>query len=751
VADYIAARNHVFDALKRELVGPDPLGTEIDVEQRISIDEDTAWMPRRQAGTGEEILTRDAPNRRYGIGVLYSSGGRTPATEVTTGEGPLEQDSSAAGGPDVAAAAFTKAVIKAQDGLGDEAASQDLDLSGANEYRPTTMAVTFLADLPPGSRVELALSAGRYRERDIAVGAKTRSWWFRSSCSLNATWDGSTLISASGHHPPTADPVGLDGITVEAFAVSRPRRGSTSLLTIGVINRTAGSTPNHFLFQVNLEVTVNQGTGQILAYPEAPRAARDEEEESIDLLYRDVPTFAIGHGCAAGWDTDSQTGKCLRVRGECLPAVDNPSITPQVLRGDGTELRVPMAPLAGLISGHDGMAALTEVIALYREWVSHREQEIAALDERHQAAGVRHMKNCHALAERMQEGLELIRSDSLIATAFRLANHAVLLQQVHSAGGTRNLIYDERLNLVRHATARRDADPLAPPPGRGMWRPFQIAFLLASIASTADPGHPDRLLVDLIFFPTGGGKTEAYLGLSAFSMFLRRLRDPSDAGVEVLMRYTLRLLTAQQFQRAAALVCAMEMLRQSDVRLGQDPFTIGIWVGGETTPNTREQALAQLRALRRGQAGATNPFLVIRCPWCAAQIGPLGEPGRRSRKAPRLLGYDEASGSIQVRCTDAECEFSNGLPLYVIDEDIYDHRPSMVIGTGPAARTDTRSGRRVTASLQVHPVWWDVAFERFTERFCNTFARCSACCRRCSQPCPPRTCNICNTFSQRRR
>ena len=166
----------------------------------------------------------------------------------------------------------------------------------------------------------------------------------------------------------------------------------------------------------------------------------------------------------------------------------------------------------------------------------------------------------------------------------------------HPAAATRargnrsrpELIYDDRFE--ESGVADRSAvDTLAPPPGRGSWRPFQIAFLLAAIRSTADPGHPDRLLVDLIFFPTGGGKTEAYLGLSAFSMFLRRLRDPSDVGVEVLMRYTLRLLTAQQFQRAGALVCAMEVIRQSDPRLGRDPFTIGIWVGGETTPNTRDK------------------------------------------------------------------------------------------------------------------------------------------------------------------
>ena len=331
MADFIAARNRVLDALYRELVGPDPQGDEIDASEKISVDEETAWMPRRQANTGEEILTRDAPNRRYGIGVLYSGGGRQAAVEVTTGEGPLEQPASA-DGPTITSTSFNKEVTRAQNDLGDETTSHDLDLSGANEYRPTTMAITFLADLPPGSQVKLAITGGRYQERDVAVGAKTRSWRVRFSCSLNAIWDGLTLVSASGRHAPRLEPKDLEGMAIEAFAVSRPRGGSASLLTVGVVNRAAGSTPNQFLFQVSLEISLSEGPGRILAYPEAPRTVRDEEEESIELLDRDVPTFAIGHGCAAGWGVDGKTGECLRVRGEALPAVDTPSITPQVFR-----------------------------------------------------------------------------------------------------------------------------------------------------------------------------------------------------------------------------------------------------------------------------------------------------------------------------------------------------------------------------------------------------------------------------------
>ena len=75
-----------------------------------------------------------------------------------------------------------------------------------------------------------------------------------------------------------------------------------------------------------------------------------------------------------------------------------------------------------------------------------------------------------------------------------------------------------------------------------------------------DPDDDLRPLLDLLWFPTGGGKTEAYLGLTAFTIFLRRLRYPGSngAGVTILMRYTLRLLTIQQFQRAAILIMACE-------------------------------------------------------------------------------------------------------------------------------------------------------------------------------------------------
>lgn len=694
---FLDARAKSLSVLQRELVGPDPHGDPFDLAGN-TVDEGNAWMPRRQAGSGEEILTRDTPDRRYGIGVLYSKGGRAPAQQVATGDGPPEDEAAAESGPEVATGDFRADAASAHENLGDEAPSHDLDLAGANEFRPTAMAVTFLAELPSGSAVRLRLSGGRYQQHDVPVGKQARSWWFRSPCSLEVEWDAGQLLARAGRHVGVSRVEGLEGFLIEAFAVSRPRPSGTSLLTVGVMNSTPGATPNHFLFQAEFDVTVANPPGDplILPYPQPAHAVRNDEEKSIDLLYREYPTFAVGHGCAAGWERPPHEGRCTAVRGEPLPVVETPSITPQVFRDDGSELRVPMAPLAGLISGSDGMDSVAEVVDLYEAWIAERSDGIAALSAEHQATANHHLELCRTAASRMREGLALISAGGDIRDAFVLANRAVLLQQVHSAGTTRDLVYDDRAKAVKHAEPKRPADPLAPPPGRGAWRPFQIAFLLAAIPSCADTSHPDRELVDLIFFPTGGGKTEAYLGLSAFTVFLKRLRDPGDTGVEVLMRYTLRLLTAQQFQRAAALVCAMEVIRAERSDLGGKAFTIGIWVGGDTAPNKRKQALTDLRNLRSGRA--PNPFLVIRCPWCAAQIGPLRDQGKRTRgsKAPRVLGYDEAGGTVRISCTDSTCEFSAGLPLYVIDEDIYQHRPAIVIGTVDkfaqlAWRSDARS------------------------------------------------------------
>src|SRR5262249_42904648 len=200
---------------------------------------------------------------------------------------------------------------------------------------------------------------------------------------------------------------------------------------------------------------------------------------------------------------------------------------------------------------------------------------------------------------------------------------------------------------------------------RRKWYPFQLAFVLMNLVSMSDPQASDRETVDLIWFPTGGGKTEAYLGLSAFTMFLRRLRDPADGGTCAIMRYTLRLLTTQQFQRASSLICACEIIRRRNTaELGLDPFSIGLWVGREVTPNTEVDAGNALRMLQSGRGN--NKFVVLSCPWCGAAMGPQSH-GR----AIQCKGYRKLAHPNRVRfvCDDPACDFrtGEGLPLKVID------------------------------------------------------------------------------------
>ena len=277
----------------------------------------------------------------------------------------------------------------------------------------------------------------------------------------------------------------------------------------------------------------------------------------------------------------------------------------------------------------------------------------------------------------MREGILLLVQELDVARAFRLMNEAMLMQQIHyaiSSQSTRSWISTGKALVLERQFERPSYDD----PKR-MWRPFQLAFILMNLRAIADPSCQERDLVDVIWFPTGGGKTEAYLGLSAFTMFLRRHRNPHHAGTSVLMRYTLRLLTTQQFQRAASLICACEVIRRKELpTLGLEPFSVGLWVGGDVSPNTEDNAIQALRKLQSGRG--VNKFIVLSCPWCGAAMGP-----QQVGQGTRCKGYRKLAHPSRVRlvCEDPDCDFNagDGLPLAVIDEQIYESPPTLLIGT----------------------------------------------------------------------
>lgn len=673
--DHIAARSRLLQALREELVGPSPQGNPIDCAEQISFDQnEQSYGPWYQVGSGEEILQRDRPIKRYGIGVLYPLG-TFEETDVPA-PSPIED-----GERDIVtgqAQATLEAMEERSGGSVAEIDDDDLDLSGANTYRPSTMGISFLARLNTDAILDVNLTGGRYSRKIISVAGQQREWWLRTPLQVSASFasaglrtDNSTKVTATDNQRENTDNLNL---SIEVFA--RPFEND-HLITACVVNRTPYAEPvdERSIFQAHLVATVRGEGSSILPYPEPEAQQRDQEEESLDLLYRYQQTFAVGHGCAAGWE--STRTEVHEVDGNCLPACEVPSITSVITRDDGTIIEVSMAILAGLRRG-DPFVPLSALISEYEEWIRRREAEAQGFAPRYQQAARRHIESCNRCVARMRRGLDYLRTDVTAFRAFQLANHAMLLQQLRSRREPRRVQYDERNQRFMFLETPPVVDVQT---NDRYWRAFQAAFLLMSIESTGKTASAERETVDLIWFPTGGGKTEAYLGLAAFSMFLRRLRDPEDAGVHVLTRYTLRLLTAQQFQRASGLVCAMEFLRQQVNDLGTRPFSIGIWLGGSTTPNTRQEARSVLQGLTRGDKYVENQFLLDRCPWCGAQLGPIKYDGRPPRGAPLVIGYERSGPTVIIRCTDAQCTFRTRLPVFVVDEDIYAERPTLVIGT----------------------------------------------------------------------
>jgi hypothetical protein len=646
IADDFAGRRHILGELSEELVGPSPKGPEIDLVELANgrfPDEFVSDGPYVQKESKEEILCVEPPGLRYGIGVLYPSSAvneldgkdelpSDPALETIQASLGSSEDPSPA--PQRSAEDSIKRIVdRGATGKG-EPETDDFDLSGTNVRRPNSMALSFVVRPPAGSRLVVRANGGRYEPVEFSFEKSDRRieriWWKRCPVTITARFLSSQLLGAGKvrvSQPETLEVVGEGPLDLRIELYSRPTDlPNQRLITVCLINRTEKGQGNNerSLFQTAFRVDF-EDCGEpscILPYPKVNRVNPDEEEQSLDLLYREFETFAIGHGCGADWErnNDERTATC--VRAVALPAFETPSITPEIRRADGSAVEVPMANLAGLVRGNDGNASLSEIVELYRNWIKLREDDLERLDNRYVAAARGHLEQCKRCVSRIREGLDFLREDPLAAKAFRLANESILIQQLRASRTTRGVQLNEaRLVFDRPAP---EIDMIRGAPGRGNWRPFQIAFLLMSIRSTVKYDDNDRETVDLIWFPTGGGKTEAYFGLAAFSAFYRRLLDPTDIGVQVLMRYTLRLLTAQQFQRASGLICAMEKIRRREERdLGVEPFSIGIWLGGDTTPNHRSDARSILRDLQREEKYVNNKLLVTKCPWCSALLGPI--------------------------------------------------------------------------------------------------------------------------------
>lgn len=698
MVDHIANRDAILRALHQELVGPCPRGEEIDCTQDIHLDDaEAAYCPYRQRGSGEEILQRDSPTKRYGVGVLYPMDTKIDPEEVEAQipppeieEGLINRQGTLEPLTETAACDCEKIAARVERRL-PETDSDDFDLVSANAYKPSSMAVSLLVRLPIGTELTVEATGGRYAQKSVMLIGREREWWLRSPVRLSSRFQRVNFPTGIANYVKAYEYTrenceNLD-LQIELFARPYGSISDEFLITVCLVNRKQSDEKFdlYALFQCHFDVKIQpeNSRGRILPYPTAE--PRDSEELSQELLYRDKLIFAVGHGCAADWEYSKTRNNAVRVSAECLPVFETPSTTPDILSSNGQPLVASMRLLAGIDEENDGFSELDAIISEYENWIAKQERRISGLCNRLQDTAHSHMRQCSEVAFRMRNGLTLLRNDPQIKRAFQFANLAMLIQQLRARRESRSALFDLKKATLFFEEEYLTLDLNSKQARECQWRAFQIAFILASLPSTADTGHEDRKRVELIWFPTGGGKTEAYFGLASFSIFLRRLRNPSDKGVQALMRYTLRLLTAQQFQRASRLVCAMEYVRRQNASvLGNDFISIGIWLGGSTTPNTRVEAKATFRSLLKGDGAKENKFVLDRCPWCGAEMGPVNlvrGKGRRQKIIPRVIGYEQRNNTIIYHCPDRQCEFHKYLPLYVIDDDIYEICPDIIIGT----------------------------------------------------------------------
>lgn len=683
---HLEGREQVFDVLRADLMGPVRRGRQVTfVDGRAVLDDPKAvYGALISAEDGEEVLVWERPSLRYGVGVLFPVGS-LPVDVVEPTSTDQEQEQRASDdAPELVdrKAVPAEALQRRIPRTDDDADEDDSDAVDTTSNRPSSMAVTFAVRRDASGTLALRACGGRYEKvvLELPEGA-TRTAWKRLPWELDEEVALAELDVAARRSIHVARRVVGGSLEMSLELTVRPvaERPDVVFVTAALVDRSALGDDGNNAFQCEIEVEARDdaGAAAVLPYPGPRWENLDDEERSNRLLHRHTPVLAVGHGCAADWGDVEEGGTTAVVRGVVMPTFEVPSISPDVMV-DGVELSTPMAPLAGLVDGDDGLAGCVTILDAYEDWIETTRSTADGLEPRLKKVAERHLRSCEAVLGSMREGLRLVGSDPDVGRAFRFANRAILTQQLRSVGPTRRV---ERLDKAQGRAVfdlpMPEPDLTSPPRGRGSWRAFQLAFLLSALPSVADAAHQDRETVELIWFPTGGGKTEAYLGLVAFSAALRRLRDRDDAGTEVLMRYTLRLLTAQQFQRSSALITAMEQLRAEEPELyGDAPFRIGIWVGGGTTSNTKKAAITALKNLNRNPRNAENPFLVQRCPWCRAEVGVI-----RVGNSYKVLGLHKRGDTVVISCSDVACRFSRELPILVVDEDIYEKPPTLVIGT----------------------------------------------------------------------
>ena len=710
-------RKEIIDAVKREIVGPCPNPNYLDET------------------TGEELLLANihgSPKSRYGAGMLYPQQAIITEPDETDDANPVEGADS------------SEVSDKKEDGKHSSNFSgdgQDEEPVGmANQYLPSAMGFTVrFHSSEQDDNVELKISSAYYEKgngkkpkKKIKKDGKVEvynkqgktydvDYWIRRPIQLEPI--PLKINSLIENEKKSFDQVlkkntkGEEWLKLRIFdrTTEGDKKENFVTYTFVILNALKSVTDDskngdEILYQNELTLTTSN-PHLIAPYKEKVLASDTDEEQELNLLYRKKRVFSIGHGTSVSWeindDEESEYETVSKVQTSIIPTYDLPQVAPT------SKVVLSMLELSDLGDWTKAKESLIELRDKYKVWI----EDIASLInstelDPYKDAAEKNVEKCKTSLIRISKGIDLLlesEPDSDLVKCFRWMNRAMIWQQQRSkvkirkwqksGTGANQQLTLEYLDQEKESQEFDSLEDFHKGQFNGKWRPFQLAFVLMNIESIVDSKSKEREIVDLIWFPTGGGKTEAYLGLTAFNIFYRRIKGKKNSnweyygGTAVLMRYTLRLLTTQQYERAASLICACDLIRienkknrEEDLELGElgdEPISIGLWVGGSSTPNEISKARTQLTNLINDPKEEYN-FVVMKCPCCGGQIGKI-DGANRYDTVSKVIGLhkkDGNTGDVYFKCGNSACEYSSiPMPLQVVDESIYESPPTLLLGT----------------------------------------------------------------------
>lgn len=615
IHDYYAALDTIEDLLRKDLIGP--------VE-------------------ADEVLY-EAPLGVYSMGILWAQRTTTEKTKIYERLSDL---------------AFEEAAIQQSEIITDIDAVDDLDdklenpngqINAANVYRPSAMALTMIVSASEKSlTVRFECAHYSHHEEEEFYDKKTKD-----DNGVESTETKKRIVNKYTRRKIDCGDVVFnleskkvlkpnnipDNIGIDLF-VRKTYADGSHLVTISVKNKLKAQNREVLqnisaLFQCHLSVISKVG---FLPISEKENRKNDIESQTLNMLYRDDYNFASGHGCSVKWQENNDT--VIQIESEFMPVAELLQMDPCKM----AKFNCFNMEYWNKSVQKNGCDELDSFIDLYGKWLKGQTDKAKKLVA-YKTAVTEIFKNAEDCIKRLRHGVKYLRSNNTVWESFLYMNEAMLLQRVNYAKTKKKTIS----------------------PSSVSWYPFQLAYILQIIPDIVDNKSEWRNVVDLLWFPTGGGKTEAYLGLSAFVIFYRKLSKGYDGnGVTIVMRYTLRLLTAQQFERATALICACEYMRQK-YKIPGCEISIGLWVGMDVTPNTLKISKENITKIMDGErVHKGNPVQIFHCPFCGENID---------------VGNYKIDLTMRIKCPNINCNFHNGLPIYVVDEDIYLVRPTLLLST----------------------------------------------------------------------